>query len=76
MFRVKFPATMILVMLCAATSATAQRDSRTQFGTRSLQAAKHIGAAIELSRQKKNPEALKQIEAAVSADSKCQMAHY
>ncbi len=67
---------LVLAGMGPAIVSAAERDSRAQYGTRSLQAAKHIAATINLSRQKKNLEALKEAQSAIAADPSCQMAHY
>jgi Tfp pilus assembly protein PilF len=56
--------------------ALADTDLRDQYGTRNLDAAKHIDNAIHLEADKKSDDALNEINAAVKADPSCAMAWY
>src|SRR5262245_25914203 len=68
---------ILTLLLAVATRGTGQqRDLRDQFGTKSLEAAKHIAEAIRLAMAKKHDEALPAIKAALKADPRCQMAHF
>jgi S1-C subfamily serine protease len=53
-----------------------EQDLRDRFGTRSLDAAKQIAQAIELSKAKQYKQALAAAEAAIKADDHSQMAYY
>ncbi len=64
------------VILCSFTLGFGQEDIRKRFGTSSLDAAKQIGRAIQLSGEKKHKEALVAIDAAIKADGRSQMAYY
>ena len=57
-------------------SAASAADLREQYGTRSLDAAAHIEAAINLSRDKKPADADKEIDLAIQADPTCAMSRY
>jgi S1-C subfamily serine protease/tetratricopeptide (TPR) repeat protein len=65
------------VILCSFTvGLTQEQDTRKRFGTSSLEAAKQIGRAIQLSGEKKHKEALAAIDAAIKEDGRSQMAYY
>jgi S1-C subfamily serine protease len=53
-----------------------ERDPRDQYGTPSLEAARKLDRALELSEAKKHKEALAAIEEAIKADDKCQLAYF
>src|SRR5438552_4172682 len=69
------PAFAVLLVL-AGGARSQERDLREQFGTQSLEAAKNIQQAIQLSQAKKHKEALAAIEEALKADKQCQMAYF
>ena len=67
----------IWLLAAAGSPAIAQTtDLRTKYGTNSLEAARQIRSAMDLSDRKKSVEALTAIEAAVKADPQCQMARF
>jgi S1-C subfamily serine protease/Tfp pilus assembly protein PilF len=68
--------TLALLFALVTRGAAQQRDLRDQFGTKSLQAARHFAKAIRLARAKKHPEALAAIQAALKADPRCQLMHF
>jgi S1-C subfamily serine protease len=72
----RFWLSLVLFLAFLARGAAQQRDLRDQFGTTSLEAAKQIAQAIQLSNAKKHKDAQVAIEAALKADPRCQMAHY
>lgn len=69
------PAFAVFLVL-AGSARSEERDLREQFGTQSLETAKSIQQAIQLSQAKKNKEALAAIEEALKADKQCQMAYF
>jgi S1-C subfamily serine protease/Tfp pilus assembly protein PilF len=52
------------------------RDLREQYGTRSLEAARLLSEAIDLSQNKQNVQALATVEKAIRADQRCSLALY
>ena len=67
----------IVIVLCSFVAGICQeQDLRDRFGTRSLEAAKQIAQAIDLSKANKYKEALVAVEAAIKADDRSQMAYY
>lgn len=74
--RARLVCLVLLFSVAAAASGQSSEDLRKRFNTRSLEAAKAIGEAIELSNARKPQEALRAIETALKADASCQMAHF
>jgi S1-C subfamily serine protease len=65
------------VVVCSLTISYGQEeDLRQRFDTASIEAARQIERAIELSHVKRYKEALAAAEAAIKADGQSQMAHY
>jgi S1-C subfamily serine protease/Tfp pilus assembly protein PilF len=52
------------------------RDLRDQYGTRSLEAARFLSQAIDLSDNKQHAQALAAVEKAIRADQRCRLALY
>ena len=63
-------------LLIGGVALAQDRDLRTQFNTRSLETAQHIDSAIQNTRAKTFAAALKEIDAALAIEPKCQMALY
>jgi tetratricopeptide (TPR) repeat protein len=76
MHRYIFTAAFIFMLIIIPSLARADGDIRDQYGTRSLEAAQDIDAAIKFSNANQSDSALNEIDLAVKADPSCAMAWY
>jgi S1-C subfamily serine protease/Tfp pilus assembly protein PilF len=76
MRHLRFPVTAALFLLLAPALPAQERDLREQYGTKSLEAAKSIQRAIQLSAARKHKEALAAIDEAIKLDKGCPLAHF
>lgn len=72
----RVPAALVLLLGIAASALADERDLRDRYGTPSLEAARKIDRALELSEARKHRDALAAIEEAIKTDDKCQLAYF
>jgi Tfp pilus assembly protein PilF len=76
MARLTFFVTVLVTFSFAMAQSPKNRDLREQYGTRSLEAARLLSEAIDLSQKKEHVQALATIEKAIRADGQCALSLY